>query len=165
MAPGVAAIVFDITGKKVLCTKRADLPVWVLPGGGIDSGETPEEAVVREVFEETGLEVLVERRIGHYLPYGFLFTDEVHLLECSVLSGTLTPSSETPELGFYPLDRLPSPFFTLHRYWLQDALACHPVVLKKPESRANIFQGLLFFIKHPLIALGHLWKLFKGQKT
>lgn len=165
-APGATAIVFDATGKKVLCTKREDLPVWVFPGGGIDLGETPEEAVVREIFEETGLIVAVERRIGHYLPYGVLFTDEVYLFECRVVSGTLTPSSETPEVGFYPLDKLPSPFFTLHRYWLQDALARYPVVLEQKESRANLFQGFLFLLKHPLIALGHLWKLFqkKGRK-
>lgn len=161
MAPGVTAIVFDVTGKKILCTKRGDLPVWVFPGGGIDPGEDPEAAAIREVLEETGLEVTVERLISHYLPYGILFPDEIYLFECRVVSGTLSPSSETPELGFFPLDKLPRPFFTLHRYWLQDALARHPVVLEQRESRANFFQGVLFLLKHPLITLGHLWKRFR----
>lgn len=40
--------------QKLLLVKRRDVPVWVFPGGGIEKGETPERAVVREVFEESG---------------------------------------------------------------------------------------------------------------
>lgn len=57
---GVGAIVLD--GSRVLLIKRGNPPLkgqWSLPGGGVDVGETLEEAVAREVLEETGLSIEV----------------------------------------------------------------------------------------------------------
>jgi 8-oxo-dGTP pyrophosphatase MutT (NUDIX family) len=51
---GAFAIIFDEGGRVLLCHRR-DLDVWNLPGGGVESREMPDEAVVREVKEETGL--------------------------------------------------------------------------------------------------------------
>lgn len=55
---GAAALVEDSSGK-ILIAKRATYPegIWVLPGGGINFGERAEDAVVREIEEETGLEI------------------------------------------------------------------------------------------------------------
>lgn len=54
--PNVAAIVIDAESRRVLVGERRDAPgMWQLPQGGIDDGETPEEAVRRELREETGL--------------------------------------------------------------------------------------------------------------
>ncbi len=53
---GAIAIIFDAQGRVLLCHRR-DLDVWNLPGGWVESRELPTEAVVREVREETGLEV------------------------------------------------------------------------------------------------------------
>ena len=44
--------------------RRGHLHGWTLPGGGIESGEDPRNAVVREVFEETGLEARVGKLLG-----------------------------------------------------------------------------------------------------
>lgn len=51
---------------KILLThwRRGHLHGWTLPGGGIESGEDPRDAVVREVFEETGLDARVGKLIG-----------------------------------------------------------------------------------------------------
>jgi 8-oxo-dGTP pyrophosphatase MutT (NUDIX family) len=53
----VIACIFSENKKKVLLTKRKDVPVWVLPGGGIEDNETIENAIIREVKEETGFDV------------------------------------------------------------------------------------------------------------
>jgi 8-oxo-dGTP diphosphatase len=56
---GVGAVVFD--GDCVLLVRRAKAPLageWSLPGGAVELGETLEEAIVREVAEETGLRVV-----------------------------------------------------------------------------------------------------------
>jgi len=48
---GAFAFIFDEQGRILLCHRR-DLNVWNLPGGGVESGELPTEAVVREVRED-----------------------------------------------------------------------------------------------------------------
>ena len=60
LVPAVAAIIRDARGR-VLLMQRAEDGGWSLPAGGIDPGESPHEAVVREVAEETGLEVVASR--------------------------------------------------------------------------------------------------------
>lgn len=50
------AIIRDNEGR-ILLQKRSDYGNWGLPGGGMDAGESIEETMIREVFEETGLEV------------------------------------------------------------------------------------------------------------
>lgn len=60
-----------VKGKKILLVKRDEPEVigahlkWEFPGGKVDFGETPEEAIVREIYEETGVRVRVKR----LLPY------------------------------------------------------------------------------------------------
>lgn len=56
------AVVFDAAGRMLLSWYNGQgrgVPCWTLPGGGVDLDETPEEGVVREVREETGLDVEV----------------------------------------------------------------------------------------------------------
>lgn len=60
----VAAYGLARRGETVLLVRVADTSggeLWMLPGGGIDHGETPEAAVVRELAEETGFDVVVDR--------------------------------------------------------------------------------------------------------
>src|SRR6476646_2063474 len=55
---GVGAVVLD--GSRVLLIKRGHAPLkgqWSLPGGGVETGETLEQAIAREVLEETGLTI------------------------------------------------------------------------------------------------------------
>lgn len=64
----VAAYAWITDGEQVLLTRlgwrEKDCAKWTVPGGGIEFGEHPDAAVVREVYEETGLEVVVRRLIG-----------------------------------------------------------------------------------------------------
>ncbi|MEM6336705.1 MAG: NUDIX domain-containing protein [Bacteroidota bacterium] len=63
LLPSVAAVIHDEHGD-VLLVKSAAEGRWSLPAGGIEPGETPEEAVCREVAEETGLAVRSTRLLG-----------------------------------------------------------------------------------------------------
>ncbi len=64
LMPG-ARIVIENTDNKVLLQLRGDFGVWGLPGGMADPGESMQQTIEREVFEETGL------RIGSSLAFGF----------------------------------------------------------------------------------------------
>ncbi len=58
------ALATDGDGRVLLCRTAPGIvpePVWLLPGGGLDFGESPERAVIRELEEEAGLRGMVER--------------------------------------------------------------------------------------------------------
>ena len=152
---GVIAIVFAEEGSKVLVIKRRDVPIWVLPGGGVDPQETPEEAVIREVFEETGLHVSIKRHVATYLPINRL-AHLTYLYECIQDAGALVTGNETREVGFYLLDTLPQPFFFLHRSWIEDASKQFPYPIKKHLTEVNYWNLFCYFCKNPLQVFRHL---------
>ena len=74
-----ATAIIKFPNSKILLVKRATVPFkgyWALPGGGVDVGETVEQAVMREVKEETGLDVMIVRRIGEYCESGIQYEIE-----------------------------------------------------------------------------------------
>ena len=101
----VATIIFNEKGE-VLLIKRKDVPVWVLPGGGIDPGETAEDAAVRETVEETGFLVKLKRKIAEYTPANRI-TKFTHFYECEITGGEKTLTDETSDIAFFPLNKLP----------------------------------------------------------
>lgn len=96
LIPGVAAIVRDAAGR-VLVHQRADDGRWSLPAGSVEPGETPADATVREVHEETGLRVVPERVVGvfsgermrHRYPNGDWAEYLVVVFACRVEGGSL----------------------------------------------------------------------------
>jgi 8-oxo-dGTP diphosphatase len=101
---GAFAIITDSSNRILLCL-RTDCNIWNLPGGAVESGEAPWDAVVREVNEETGLEVTVDRLIGLYSkPQD---NDLVFSYQCRVVSGSITATAEAKEIAYFPLDELP----------------------------------------------------------
>lgn len=68
-APGVVAAVRDSAGR-LLLTRRCDNGLWVMPGGRLELGETIAAAAVREVREETGIEIEVTGFAGIYTDPG-----------------------------------------------------------------------------------------------
>lgn len=71
MRPG--AYVILPRGRQVLLTHQQDPePEFQLPGGGIDPGESPQIALHREVFEETGWSIAYPRRLGAFRRYTFM---------------------------------------------------------------------------------------------
>lgn len=101
LATASTGLVFDDAGR-VLLARHSNAGLWVAPGGAIDPDESPVDAVVREVFEETGLHVEPVNLLGvfggpsfrvHYAngdETGYVMV----VYECRVLGGTPTPDGE-----------------------------------------------------------------------
>lgn len=117
---GAFAVVRDAAGRVVLGHRR-DCDYWGLPGGGMEAGETPWEAAVREAREETGLRVRIERLAGIYSwP-----DDGEHIFSFAarVLGGSLATSDETRDVGFFAPEALPRNTFAEHAGRIRDALS------------------------------------------
>lgn len=148
MKQGALGLIYDLTHTQVLLIQRRDVPVWVLPGGGIDENETPEEAICREVREETGLEVRVVRKVAEYVPINAL-VKPAHLFECRVISGLLlTTTSETRACAYFCLDNLPQDLFFIHKDFIQDATANLPPQ-QKSLTQVTYWNLAKYFIRHP----------------
>lgn len=96
-------------GKGMLMIKRAIPPkigMYALAGGFLEPREDPEQGVVREVFEESGLRVRVIRLLWMV---GLPQANEILVFFlCEVVGGELTKSEETSEVAFFPNDQLPA---------------------------------------------------------
>jgi 8-oxo-dGTP pyrophosphatase MutT (NUDIX family) len=112
--PSVTGVVRD-KEDRILLVKHSDTRSWVAPGGSIDPDESPADAVVREVHEETGILVEPERVLGVYGGPDF----QVHydngdrtsyvmtVFECRYRAGQLQPDGvETLECGYFSRDEL-----------------------------------------------------------
>jgi ADP-ribose pyrophosphatase YjhB (NUDIX family) len=108
LVPAASAVVTDNEGK-ILLHRRSDNDLWALPGGAMEIGESISETVVREVKEETGLDVVIERLVGIYTnpKHVVAFSDgEVRqefsiCFACRAVGGTLTISDESFEASFF----------------------------------------------------------------
>jgi 8-oxo-dGTP pyrophosphatase MutT (NUDIX family) len=120
---------------QVLLAVRRDLRGWELPGGHLEPGESSEVGLIREVREETGHDVAIERHVGEYVRTGFRpYTASV--FTCRITGGALRPSVETPVVRWFDVDALPETLFPWFREPLADALVARP----EPVARCN-YQG------------------------
>lgn len=127
LMPAVSAFVFDDAGR-VLLARHATGGVWGTPGGAIDPDESPQDAVVREAWEELGLHVEPVQCLGSFGGPDFRVVYEngdvvsyvITAYECRVLGGTLRPDGEEVlEARWFAVDQLAS--LTLSR-WAQVVL-------------------------------------------
>lgn len=96
----------------LLVRERSD-GCWTLPGGWVDIGESPAEAVVREVFEESGYETRAVKLLAlydrqkHAHPPNLWHTYKLFFL-CELIGGAaIEANTEITEVGFFPGDSLP----------------------------------------------------------
>ena len=127
----VSAVIFDRRGR-LLLQQRSDGGQWGLPGGSVEIGESLDDAVAREVHEETGLIVRPRRVVGVYshpklqvvrYPDGNVWHYVNVCYECTVRGGVLTTCDETLALDYFAVSRLPRTLLPNHRVRIRDARA------------------------------------------
>ncbi len=104
---GVFAAIFDEHGRILLVKRNYGPKNWTTPGGRLEAGESPPQALEREVQEETGYQIEVNRLIG---AYSAPFKDDLVLFfESKVLrQRNWQPGQEISEMRFFGHDELPS---------------------------------------------------------
>jgi len=109
---GSFGIILNERNEVLLCY-RNDIAKWNLPGGRVETHESPWAAVIREVREETGLNVRIERFLGVFAKPGK--TDLVFSFLCRPVSGALTLNDEAQDLAYFSHDALPADILPKHK--------------------------------------------------
>ncbi|MEM8534466.1 MAG: NUDIX domain-containing protein [Chloroflexota bacterium] len=125
-----SAFIRDDQGR-VLLGRRTDVMLWAPPSGVVQLGETPKQTLIREVLEETGLHVEIERLIGLYSGSDFEWTypngDQAQIISaffaCRITGGLLVADrQEFTDLGYFAPDAFP-PLMPRCVRMLNDALS------------------------------------------
>ena len=101
-----AAVIFD-DGRKILLEKLTyqEIYSWGLPGGNVNYGEEPDDAVIREVKEELGFDIKIKKLLTAKN------AESKHILGlfywCEITGGSFSPTLEVSEIKYFPLDDLP----------------------------------------------------------
>lgn len=115
IVPGARAIIRNEKGE-ILLIKRSDTGRWGMPAGSLELGESVEDALKREVFEETGLKVTSYKPMAVYSDPKYAIEypngDQVQIFTMIFIvdkwEGELvSETDETTQIGFFPLDKLP----------------------------------------------------------
>ncbi len=111
--PGVSALVFNAS-HEVLLARRSDTGQWSVIGGIIDPGEQPAAAVIREVMEETGVRIEIERVSGVYTSPVITYPNQdvaqyvITAFRCKPIAGEpRVNDDESLEIKYFPLSELP----------------------------------------------------------
>ena len=106
---------------KILLQRRSDNQLWGLIGGLLELDETYEQAAIREIREETGLEVAFDSFLGVYHNYDMVWAngDRAHTIgayyAAHIVKGEPRIDEESLELRFFAQDELPPLFAEDHR--------------------------------------------------
>jgi 8-oxo-dGTP diphosphatase len=134
---GIGALIFDgpFDNRRVLLVERGKPPLvgcWSLPGGLVETGERLEDAVVREVFEETGLRVSAD---SIATVFERIMPDEAGRCEyhyvlidfyCSVLGGGLRPGDDSRSVAWFDMPALSALKMTAGTREVIESSCCHP---------------------------------------
>ena len=112
----VRTAAFIIKNRSLLFAKNINSPYYYLVGGGIEENETSEEAIIREIYEETGLNldvdklVIIQERFTeidkqkfHEIRFFYSVKDNV---EINIPDGTFTDQGTDETLHWFPIDKL-----------------------------------------------------------
>lgn len=122
IAPGSAIIVMN-KENEILLQLRSDTHDWGIPGGGMELGDSFEETVKKELYEETGLitnqlEILGVAS-GKDFYYKFPHGDEIYnatvIFKAEDVTGKMKKDEESLELTYFPLDSLPNLNYTTQK--------------------------------------------------
>jgi 8-oxo-dGTP diphosphatase len=126
-----ATAIIPYPQNQILLIKRSTPPFvgyWALPGGRVDPGETVEQTIVREVKEETGLDIILVRKVGEYHEQGVQGGAEYDYYPAcflvKVVGGEIKKQeSEIEDIKLFSLNAVPAALAFEHTQMIKDYLA------------------------------------------
>ena len=126
-----ATAIIEFPLDTILLIKRDTVPFkgyWALPGGRAEPSENVEQTVIREVKEETGLDVTIVRKIGEYHEQGIQGGVEYDYYPAcflvKVVGGEMRKQQgEIQEIQLFSLDDVPEPLAFVHSTMVKDYIA------------------------------------------
>jgi 8-oxo-dGTP pyrophosphatase MutT (NUDIX family) len=128
-AIGAACAIYDNRGRILLVRHTYGRKNWELPGGGGLPGEAPTDTARRELMEETGLELDLDRLTGVYFESDTEEWPVLHFVFRAHWVAGLAPVASSPEIGdvgYWPLDALPTPISDFTELRIRDAAGGAP---------------------------------------
>ena len=102
---GAFAVIFNQSQQVMLCHRR-DQHLWNLPGGGVEPGELPEQAIIREIHEEIGCNAEIKSLVGIY--HKPEQNEIVFQYIAVITNGTPSLSDECDAIEYFDIDKLPA---------------------------------------------------------
>ena len=150
----VLTIVYDKSKSFILLVKRRDVPMWVLPGGGIDPGEEAESAAAREVLEESGLHINQSQLVAQYTTLNKLAQDTA-LFTATAVDGIFSDSNESYDASFFRRDEFPENTFYIHKDWIEE-ISMSSEIIRRPLCEVTYYTVFKYFVRHPFLFLRYL---------
>ncbi|MCK5211729.1 NUDIX hydrolase [Candidatus Parcubacteria bacterium] len=133
---GVFAAIFDDENRILFC-HRTDYDLWNLPGGALEKKEAPWVGVIREVKEETGLDVEV-MDLTH-ISNNPIKDDIVFLFICKIIGGKITLNDEADKIKYFAFGEIPRNTVPKHVLRLKDILEKpHKLITKTLTGKSGI---------------------------
>ena len=162
---GAFLILFkDNKREQVFLVRRSDYPIWVLTGGGIDKGETPKKAALREGYEETGFKVKLTKSLGVYEIVNKKGNKrKTYLFEGRVISGVFKPEYPSCLGEWFSVNKLPLGITYRTKIIIQDAIGhSGKKIFQKKHSEITLKNNILLMLTHPFSSLKFLYKNFRA---
>jgi 8-oxo-dGTP diphosphatase len=139
---GTFALLLDDDGS-VLCVRQNYPPhEWTLPGGRVEPKESPLAALHREILEETGCRIAIERYVGTYARTDA--DDLVLLFAARILErAAWAPNGEIAALGFFPPASLPQPMNPRHRQRIEDGINGRAGLVRVYDAPDRLLESFL----------------------